>query len=322
MSTYDLGDVATLGVAVTDSAGAAADATAVAATITLPDLAPPPPPPSPTPAPAPTASAAPHPGRAAPHRWLATGVNASAHRHVHGARHHPPPAVVSPHRREGASTSPPPPPMKVATVPRRHHRRREQYTGRVFGRRTITETLSGRVPTFAPRPTARSCPSHPSSNPASPSPPTTTRCRRLPAVSFARTSGTQLRNWTVGTNNITVVYVAGTPPSHPPMLPGVGDARPSVVDAARHHPRHGGGDEWNPPHRSPSAPSPRTVGPQRDGSTAVSGSRWAAVVDAVVTSSTRNCRRPCSTVSRSHRTTSPTPSSSGTSPVKTTAPPG
>ena len=32
--------------------------------------------------------------------------------------------------------------------------------------------------------------------------------------------------------------------------------------------------------------------------------------------STRNCRRPCSTVSRSHRTTSPTPSSSGTSPVK------
>ena len=80
MSTYDLGDVVTVGVTVKDSAGVAADATTVVATVTLPDAT------TATPTVAHTGtglySVAYTPTMAGQHqiRWVATGTNASGRR--------------------------------------------------------------------------------------------------------------------------------------------------------------------------------------------------------------------------------------------------
>ncbi len=78
MTTYDLGDVASLAVAITDSAGAAANAGAVVLTVTLPDGTTVTPTVTNAATGSYTASYTPTlPGRHGV-RWVATGANASA----------------------------------------------------------------------------------------------------------------------------------------------------------------------------------------------------------------------------------------------------
>ena len=247
MSTYDLGDVATLGVAVTDSAGAAADATAVAATITLPDGT------TSTPTVAHTGTGAYSisytPTQAGQHliRWLATGVNASAYTDTFTVRDTTRLPVVSLTDAKAYLNI-------TATISDEELRRfldvitdaGEQYTGRVFGRRTITETLSGRVPTLA----LSYCPILSITSVVESGVTLTTDDYALSSAAggvLARTSGTQLRNWTVGTNNITVVYVAGYATQPPTDVAGAWAMLDHLWSTQRGTIRGmGGGDEWNP----------------------------------------------------------------------------
>lgn len=247
MSTYDLGDVVTVGVTVKDSAGVAADATTVIATITLPDAT----------TATPTVA---HPGTGlyslsytptlvGQHqiRWLATGTNASAYTDSFTVRDTTRLPVVSLVDAKAY--------LNITNTTSDEELRRfldvitdagERYTGRVFGRRTVTETLSGRVPTLA----LSFCPilSITSVTEAG-----TTLTADDYALSSAlggvlvRTSGTQLRNWVSGVNNIDVVYIAGYTSQPPTDVAGALTMLDHLWSTQRGTIRGmGGGDEWNP----------------------------------------------------------------------------
>ncbi len=144
MSTYDLGDVAALSVAITDTTGAAANAGAVALTITLPDGT------TTTPTvtnPATgsyTAAYTPTQSGRFGVRWVATGVNACAFTDAFTVMDPTDSPVVAlsevkRHLNITSSTSDEELRSFLATA----QMAGERYTGRVFGRRTVTATLTG-----------------------------------------------------------------------------------------------------------------------------------------------------------------------------------
>ena len=247
MSTYDLGDVVTLGVAVTDSAGAAADATAVAATVTLPDGT------TSAPTVAHTATGAYSisytPTQAGQHhiRWVATGTNASAYTDAFTVRDTTRLPVVSLTDAKAY--------LNITTATSDEELRRfldvitdagEQYTGRVFGRRTVIDTLSGRVPTLPL--SARPILSITTVVEAGVTLTTDDYALSSPAGGvLVRTAGTQLRNWTAGTNNVTVTYVAGYVTQPPTDVAGAWAMLDHLWSTQRGTIRGmGGADEWNP----------------------------------------------------------------------------
>lgn len=144
MSVYDLGDVVALSVAITDTNGDAADATAVTLTVTLPDGTT-------------TAPSVTHPGvgsYAATYtptqfgrhgvRWVATGVNAAAFTDAF--------TVLDPAEIPVVSLSEVKRHLNITAATSEEELRAlivvaqeagERHTGRVFGRRTVTQSLTG-----------------------------------------------------------------------------------------------------------------------------------------------------------------------------------
>lgn len=247
MTYVDVGDVATLTGYVRSSAGTLANADSVGCTVTRPDGT------TTTVALANTATGtytggftATQPGRHLV-RWLATGVNASAYTDTFTVRDTTRLPVVSLTDAKAY--------LNITATTSDEELRRfldvitdagEQYTGRVFGRRTITETLSGRVPTLA----LSHCPILSITSVVESGVTLTTDDYALSSAAggvLARTSGTQLRNWTVGTNNITVVYVAGYATQPPTDVAGAWAMLDHLWSTQRGTIRGmGGGDEWNP----------------------------------------------------------------------------
>lgn len=144
MTTYDLGDVASLAVAITDSAGAAANAGAVALTVTLPDGTTVTPTVTNAATGSYTASYTPTlPGRHGV-RWVATGANASAFTDSFTVMDPVDIPVVSlaeakRHLNITSTTSDEELRAFIAAA----QDAGERYTGRVFGRRSIVETHDG-----------------------------------------------------------------------------------------------------------------------------------------------------------------------------------
>lgn len=150
--SYDLGDVVPLAVSVKDSAGAAANATAVSVTVTLPDGT------TATPTvsnPATGSYTASYtPTQAGRHgvRWLATGTNACAYTDGFAVADTADIPVVSLAEVKAH--------LNITTTSNDDELRgviaaaqdaAENYTGRVFGRRTFTETHDGGRRTIALR---------------------------------------------------------------------------------------------------------------------------------------------------------------------------
>lgn len=209
MATYDLGDQVALAVAITDAAGDPANATAVAVTITLPDGT------TTTPSVTnPTTgsySAAYSPTLAGRHvvSWVATGTNASAYTDVFNVQDPTEAPVISLAEAKAhlniTSTTADEELRRVIEVVTRTG---ELYTGRVFGRRSVTERISGgfstiavsQVPVISVASIAENgatvaASGYHLSNPA--------------GGVITRLNGNLTRAWERGAYNITVTYVAG-----------------------------------------------------------------------------------------------------------------
>lgn len=247
MSTYDLGDVVTVGVTVKDSAGVTADATTVVATVTLPDAT------TATPTVAHTGtglySVAYTPTVVGQHqiRWVATGTNASAYTDSFTVRDTTRLPVVSLADAKAY--------LNISNTTSDEELRRfldvitsagELYTGRVFGRRTVVDTLSGRVPTLP----LSTCPVLSITSVVEAGVTLTTDDYALSSPAggvLARTSGVQLRNWAIGINNVVVTYQAGYATQPPTDIAGALAMLDHLWSTQRGTIRGmGGGDEWNP----------------------------------------------------------------------------
>jgi len=142
--TYDLGDVVSLAVAITDSTGAAANAGAVACTITHPDGT------TSTPAVSNPATGSYTtsitPTQVGRHgvRWVATGANASAFTDaftVLDPAEIPVVSLTEVKRHLNITSTTSDEELRALIVVAQEAG--ERYTGRVFGRRTVTDTCTG-----------------------------------------------------------------------------------------------------------------------------------------------------------------------------------
>lgn len=209
MATYDLGDVVALSVNVKNSAGALADATAVVCTVTLPDGTTA----TPTVTHASTGvySAGYSPTLAGRHlvNWVATGANASAYTDVFNVNDPTYAPILSlddakRHLNITASTSDEELRAFIDVVTQAG----EAYTGRVFGRRTITETFSGGLAEVA----LRYCPVLSITSVVENGTTLAATGYRLSSPDggvLTRISGYYTTPFTAGAYNVTVTYVAG-----------------------------------------------------------------------------------------------------------------